>query len=128
MKVSEIMTSPAITVTARHSLKGALIVMRENNLRRTPVVQDGELVGMIVQHDIEKALQRPGTIPETPVEWVMTKKPLYSVSPDDDIVEAARIMKDFKISSLPVISNGNVEGIISETDILGLFIELMRNK
>jgi acetoin utilization protein AcuB len=121
------MTSEVITVRARVSLQEALHIMREHNFRRLPVVESGRLVGMVVQHDIEKALRQPGMVPEAPVEWVMTRDPL-SIGPDDDIVLAALLLKDHKISGLPVMEDGRLVGIITDTDLLQAFIEVMQNR
>ncbi|MGE5416201.1 MAG: CBS domain-containing protein [Acidobacteriota bacterium] len=126
MKVKEAMHAPVITVTPHNSLQETLEIMRDNNLRRLPVLEGEELVGIIVQHDIEKALRRPGTIYESPVDWVMTKKPVYSIEPEASIVEAARMMKDLKISAIPVVEAEKLVGIISDTDILEIFIDVMQ--
>lgn len=128
MKVKDVMTADVVSVSARCSLQEALEIMRDKGLRRLPVIEGDELVGIIVQHDIEKALRRPGTIYETPVEWVMTRPPLQVIGPEQDVVEAAQRMIDTKVSCLPVMENDRVVGIISETDILNLFIRVMRGK
>lgn len=127
MLVKELMTSRVISVGSRKSIEFALKVMCENSIRRLPVIDDGRLTGMIVQHDIEKAMSRPGVIPETPVDWVMNK-PVLSISANADIVEAVRLLKDRKISGLPVLEGGKVIGIISESDILEVFIDLMEKE
>lgn len=126
VRVRDRMTSRVVTVSPRNRLSEALQIMKENDFRRLPVVNNGALVGMLVQHDIEKALRQPGIIPEAPVEWVMSKNPL-TVSPDDDIVFAALLLKDNKISGLPVMDGDELVGIITDTDILQAFIEVMQN-
>jgi CBS domain-containing protein len=123
LKVKELMSAPAITVSSRNSIQEALEIMRDSNIRRLPVVEGRQLVGILVQHDIEKGLRRPGVICEAPVEWVMTPAPVHTVSPDHDVVEAATVMKERKISVLPVVEGGRLVGIITDTDILGLFIK-----
>lgn len=128
IKVSEVMSSPVVTISARNSLQECLDIMRENNVRRLPVVEGSKLVGIIVQHDIEKALRSPGRISQTPVEWVMTKTELFVVSPEDNIIDAARLMKVRKISALPVEEGGDLLGIITDTDLLGMLIKLLEQK
>ncbi|MGE5422234.1 MAG: CBS domain-containing protein [Ignavibacteriales bacterium] len=123
MKVKELMSTPVTTVSPRNSIKEALEIMQSKGIRRAPVLEDG-LVGMVVQRDIERALRSPGVICETPVEWVMTKSKLHTISPDDTVVEAARILIDQKISALPVIEDEELIGIITDTDILNLFIKM----
>lgn len=126
-RIREIMSSPVITVSPRNSIQEALEIMRENDTRRLPVTDGGKLVGMLVQHDIEKALRSPGRIPHTPVEWVMTKRVHY-VSPEDTVIEAARLMTDYKISALPVLDSGALVGIVTDTDLLHLLIRLIEEK
>ncbi len=126
-RIREIMSSPVITVSPRNSIQEALEIMRENDTRRLPVTDGGKLVGMLVQHDIEKALRSPGRIPHTPVEWVMTKQ-VYYVSPEDTVTEAARLMTDYKISALPVLDSGALVGIVTDTDLLHLLIRLIEEK
>jgi len=123
-RIRDIMSSPVITVSPRNSIQEALEIMRENNTRRLPVVDRDKLVGMLVQHDIEKALRSPGRIPHTPVEWVMTKK-VHHISPEHTVTEAARLMISHKISALPVIESAKVVGIITDTDLLQVLINLM---
>lgn len=123
MKVKELMSTPVTTVSPRNSIKEALEIMQSKGIRRAPVLEDG-LVGMVVQRDIERALRSPGVICETPVEWVMTKSKLQTVSPENTVVEAAKILRDHKISALPVIEDEELIGIITDTDILNLFIEM----
>lgn len=125
MRVKDRMSSPAITVGARNTLKEALEIMKNNNIRRLPVVEGDILVGMLVQHDIETALQKPGIIQQTPVEWVMTRNPL-TVGPEDDLVFAAVLLRDYKISGLPVMEDNQLVGIITDMDIIQAFIELYR--
>lgn len=121
------MSSPVITVSPRNSIQEALEIMRENDTRRLPVTDGGKLVGMLVQHDIEKALRSPGRIPHTPVEWVMTKRVHY-VSPEDTVTEAARLMTHYKISALPVLDSGALVGIVTDTDLLHLLVRLIEEK
>ena len=70
VKVKDIMTSRVISIESRKTIGDALELMVENGIRRLPVLAQGTLVGMIVQHDIEKALRSPGFVLETPVDWV----------------------------------------------------------
>lgn len=123
-RIRDIMSSPVVTVSPRNSIQEALDIMRENDTRRLPVMDKGKLVGMLVQHDIEKALRSPGRIPHTPVEWVMTKE-VHHISPENNITLAARLMKSHKISALPVMEFGQLVGIVTDTDLLEVLIKLM---
>ncbi|WP_018087054.1 CBS domain-containing protein [Desulfurispora thermophila] len=124
MKVKDRMVRDVVTINANASIKEALTLMQKKGLRRLPVLENGRLVGVIVEHDIEKVLTRPGGYPETPVSWAMSYKYIFTAGPEDDIKTAARLMLDKKISCLPVVENGRLVGIITETDLLNAFIEL----
>jgi len=117
MKVKDLMTTELITVDSRKSIDYALRLMREYNIRRLPVVEGGRLLGMIVQHDIEIALRRQEVIPETPVDWIMTKK-LWTTTPEADLTEAIDELITHKISALPVLEGSSLVGLISEIDVL----------
>ncbi|MGE5390757.1 MAG: CBS domain-containing protein [Deltaproteobacteria bacterium] len=124
MKVKDIMFQNVFTVDDRKPISLALALMHEKGIRRLPVLADGKLVGIIVQHDIEKAFNRPGVIAETPVDWIMTKHPII-ISPEEDLITAARIMIANKISGLPVMEGDHLVGIISEIDVLKVLVDIL---
>ncbi len=119
MQVKDIMTKAVVSVESRKTLNHALELMVENNIRRLPVLSQGSLIGMIVQHDIEKALRSPEFVGDSPVDWVMTKT-VITVPAQADLTEAIDLLLKHKISGIPVIEGGAMVGIISETDILQL--------
>ncbi len=125
MKVEDLMNRKVISINDRLSIEEALQKMHEHGIRRLPVTVDGKLVGMIVEHDIEKAMRRPGVIPQTPVDWIMTKK-VITANADEEITMAVKKLIKNKISGLPVVEGDKLIGIISETDILKAFIDLIK--
>jgi acetoin utilization protein AcuB len=112
----------------------ALNLMRREHIRRTPVVKDGKLLGIVSDKDLLNASPSPATslsvwelnylLSKITVSEVMTKK-ILTVTEDTPIEEAARIMADNKIGGLPVMRGGHVVGIITETDLFKIFLELM---
>ncbi len=127
MKVKDVMTSSVISIDAKENLENALNIMKERNIRRLPVIRNGRLAGIIVKYDIEKSLRMPGIIPQTPVEWVMSRE-VFVVGPDDDVVAAARIINEKHVTGLPVLEGDEMIGIISDADIIRLFIKMMESK
>jgi len=125
LKVEDLMNRKVISINDRLSIEEALQKMHEHGIRRLPVTVDGKLVGMIVEHDIEKAMRRPGVIPQTPVDWIMTKK-VITANADEEITMAVKKLIKNKISGLPVVEGDKLIGIISETDILKAFIDLIK--
>ena len=112
----------------------ALNMMKRERIRRTPVVKDGKMVGIVSDKDLLNASPSPATslsvwemnylLSKVLVKDVMTRKVL-TVSEDTPIEEAARIMADNKIGGLPVVRGEHVLGIITETDLFKIFLELM---
>ncbi|HEX6923969.1 MAG TPA: CBS and ACT domain-containing protein [Longimicrobiaceae bacterium] len=124
-----------ITVTPDDSLADALRLTRAHRIRHLPVVlQTGELVGILSDRDIRLAMpspltvsdeERAGFLERTPVGAVMTRE-VITASPLETIEDAARMLYRHRISSLPVVNaRGDLEGILTETDILHAFVRLL---
>jgi acetoin utilization protein AcuB len=134
MLVGERMKHPVITINAEMPVVDALNLMRREHIRRTPVVKDGKLVGIVSEKDLLNASPSPATslsvwelnylLSKITVSEVMTRT-VRTVTEDTPIEEAARIMADNKIGGLPVIRKGTIVGIITETDLFKIFLELM---
>lgn len=134
MYVKNRMTKNPYTITSNESITDAVALMREKNLKRLPVVDGGKVVGIITLSDIQKVSPTKATslsvfeinylLSKTVVKDAMTKKPL-TIEEDSLIEEAAVIMRQNRIGTLPVIKNGILTGIITESDIFDAFIDLM---
>ncbi|MBC7250241.1 MAG: CBS domain-containing protein [Anaerolineae bacterium] len=137
MLVYERMTRHPITVTPDVPIDEALRIMRDNKVRRLPVVSKkdkGKLVGIVSEKDLLYASPSPATslsiheihylISKITVSDVMTKD-VITVSEFTPLEEAARIMADHKIGGLPVVRDGILVGIITETDLFKIFLELL---
>jgi acetoin utilization protein AcuB len=135
MLVRERMSSKPVTITADVAITEALRVMRDSQVRRLPVLdENGELVGIVSEKDLLYASPSPATslsiyemhylLARLRVAELMTRD-LITVTPDTPLEEAARIMADHKIGGLPVVQEGKLVGIITETDIFKVFLELL---
>ncbi len=134
MFVGERMSRPVISVTPDTPINDALAMFRKEHIRRAPVMKDGKLVGIVSERDLLNASPSPVTtlsiwemnylISKVTIKNVMTKK-VITVEQDTPIEEAARIMADKKIGGVPVVSGGKVVGIITETDLFKILLELM---
>jgi len=129
------MSRHPITVTTDVRIDEALKMMRDNKIRRLPVVdKNGRLVGIVSEMDLLYASPSPATslsvyeihylMARITVQDVMTKE-VISVEEDTPLEEAARIMVDNKIGGLPVVRNDTLVGIITETDLFKIFLELL---
>lgn len=132
--VADIMTPNPVTVTPRNAIRTAINLMREGGYRRLPVVDRGRLVGIITDRDLRRAANSPFVVRE---QWYdnfildhievgscMTPNPL-TIEPSAPIAEAAQLMRNHKIGGLPVVADGQLVGIITETDLLNFLIELL---
>ena len=127
MRISDVMTKNPITVDSESLVLDAQKIMRENNIRRLPVVDKGKLVGIVTQHDLLQASPSPATslsihelnylLAKMKVKEVMKKNPL-TLTPDTPFEEALRFGQDKKIGSFPVMDKGKLVGIVTESDIV----------
>ncbi len=134
MLIRERMSHPVISVNADTSMKEALDMMRKERIRRLPVINKrGQLVGIVTETDLAKASPSEATslskweirelLGKVKVEEIMTTE-VVTVADDTPIEEAARIMADCEVSGLPVMRDGKLVGMITETDLFKVFLEL----
>jgi acetoin utilization protein AcuB len=135
MNVAKRMMRNPVHVDENDSMKKAMDMLREHEIRHMPVLKDGEkLVGILSERDIKQASPSPATaleireiyylLDKVKVKQIMTRRP-YTISSTAPIEEAALILREKKIGCLPVVEEGRLVGIITETDILDAFIESM---
>ncbi len=135
MLVNERMSKPVITASADTSLQEALKRMHANDIRRLPILdKDGKLVGIVSERDLLHASPSDATslsiwelnylLTDIRIKDVMTTE-LVTVEYDTPVEIAARIMADSKIGGVPVMKNGELAGIITETDLFKIFLEML---
>lgn len=131
--VQDWMTRNCVTIEAHASLADAHTIMREKKVRRLPVLDHGNLVGIVTLGDVRGAEPSQASslsvwemhklLADLKVEKIMTPHPL-TVAPDATIGQAAQIMLERKVSGLPVVNeNGQLVGIITESDIFRLVVQ-----
>lgn len=134
MLIKDWMAKDVMTVDENTSLMRATRVMKENSIRRLPVVSHGKLIGIITDRDVKDASPSKTTsldihelyylLSEMKVKDVMTDAPL-TLSGKETLEKAAFIMLNSRISGLPVVDdNGHLIGLLSETDVLRGFIHM----
>ncbi len=135
MLVRERMTANPVVVHPDTPFEEALQLLREKKIRRLPVVdKNGALVGIVVEKDLLYASPSPATslsvfeihylLSKLQVKDIMTKR-VIAVEEDCPIEEAARIMIEHKIGSLPIVRGNQVVGIVTETDIFRTMAEAL---
>jgi acetoin utilization protein AcuB len=131
--VSQWMSKPVITVELDTPLKTAHSIMKEQGIRRLPVLKHGQLVGIITSGDIREASPSDATSlsvwelnylwDQLKVEQAMSRG-VVTVTPETSILDAARLMLEKKISGMPVVdSHRSVVGILTESDIFKMLVE-----
>ena len=121
MLVGKRMSKSPATVTPEDYLANARAKMQEGNFRRLPVVKDGQLVGIVTDRDLR---QHMGYLERTKVNAAMTEA-LITVTPQTTLEEAAQVMLKHKVGGLPVVEDGKLVGIITTSDILQAFLDVM---
>ena len=121
-KVSEIMTSDVITTTPEIDVVYAFEKLMEFKISSLPVVEGDKLIGIITATDVGHNLILDKYELGTKVEEIMIKD-VVTISPDDTIETASKVMKDSNLDSgilnqLPVVENGKLMGIVSDGDII----------
>lgn len=134
MFVKERMSKPVISIHPELPLQDALNLMHKEHVRRLPVVdKKGKMVGIVSERDLLHASPSDATslsiwelnylLSKITVEEIMTRE-VITISQDTPIEEAALLMMDNRIGGLPVLHDGELVGIITETDLLKIFLEL----
>ncbi len=121
MLVGKRMTREPVTTAPDELLSQARQKMTAGGFRVLPVVSEGRLVGVITDRDIRTHI---GDLERTKVKGVMTEKPL-TVSPSTTLENAAQTLLSLKIGGLPVIESGQVVGVITTSDILKAFLDVL---
>lgn len=134
MYVRQFMTAQVFTVNPEESIADTMALMREKKISRMPVVEKGKLVGFVTDGDLREASPSKATtlsvfelnylVAKTPIREIALKKVVFC-HPDTQIEDAALLMRDHKIGGLPVVEEGKVVGIITGSDILDAFLDIM---
>jgi acetoin utilization protein AcuB len=121
MIVGNRMTKEPFTVEPEDLAIRAAHKMQAGGFRRLPVVSDGKLVGIISERDLR---EHRGHLEQIKINGVMTENPI-TVTPTTTVEEAAQIMLERQVGGLPVVAEGRLVGIVSASDILRAFLDVM---
>ncbi len=138
MYVEQIMSREVDSVKATDKLSHAAQIMREKGRRYLPVVDDdNRLVGLFGQKQLAHAEPSPiTTLSAGEVNYLTSKitvgelmiKEVYTCTPTTLLEDAGRIIRDKRVGNLPVVENGKVVAVVSETDILDFFLDITGSK
>ena len=136
ISVDEVMISNVFTLKPTDSVYDARALMREKDIRHIPIVDDANhLVGLVSQRDILSASestlhttsseQRISLEKQHKIEEVMTRQ-IKTIDERDSLRSAAVRLRKFKHGCLPVVTNGELRGIITDTDFVGVAVHLLQ--
>jgi acetoin utilization protein AcuB len=97
--------------------------MRDRHFRHLPVLQEGQLVGILSDRDLRPVLLSP-SLARVRVSELMSEE-LTTVAPDAPVEEAASLLVVKKIGCVPVVADGRLVGLVTETDLLAVLVELL---
>ncbi len=134
MFVKDFMTADPITVSPQASVPETLEIMRQNGLKRLPVIEKDRLVGLITEADLMKALPSPATsLSKHEIHYLTAKvlvkdtmsRDIITAKPDDTVEAAVMVMREHDIGCLPVMEGDHLVGIITESNVFAALTELL---
>ncbi len=123
--VKDVMVKPVITIEENKTLKQEGEIMKNTRRGCLIVTRKGKPIGIVSDSDIIKRVVAKNLLPSKIKVKNIMSKPLITIRPDEEIIEAVRKMKKSNIHWLPVILNGKLVGIISLTDIAKVSPEML---
>lgn len=133
LTVADAMTKDPVTLGPEDSLMKAVEVMRKRGIRRLPVVVADTLVGLLAEGDLKRA--QPSALSdseeefvrvmdETPISRIMIQSPMTTTE-HVPLLEAAQTLHTTKFGALPVLRDGKLVGILTDSDLVGCLVGLL---
>ena len=116
------MTRDVVTVPPSATVADALDTLNANSIRHLPVVDGGKVVGILSDRDLRVAIT--GRPEDTSIADVMTPDP-FTATPEMTAEQAGRAMVEHGVGCLPVIDDGELVGVLTKSDLLRAFVELL---
>lgn len=134
MKIRDFMKTDVIKVETGTPIMDAQEIMREKKIKRLPVMKKGKLVGLVTKHMLIEAAPSSATslsvyelnylLSKMKVDDIMVKDPI-TIPPDYPVEAAIWLGKKHGIGAFPVVDDGKLIGIITESDISGVLSEVL---
>lgn len=136
MKVKDRMTKNVVIAEMNTSITEAFRLMKENDIRRLPVMENGKLAGIVTLADLNQAAPSSATtlsvhelnylLAKIKLKDIIAKdQELLTVGPENYIETAAKLMRQNTVSGLPVMDNEKLVGIVTETDLFDALIDIL---
>jgi acetoin utilization protein AcuB len=131
------MTTNPVSVNSSTTLPEAYWLMIENDIRRLLVIDQNRLVGIVTMEDLRGSfhteiiainpLRVNEILSNLPIGQLMSKDPI-TITSAENVLDAAQKMLQHKISTLPVVEAGDIVGIVTESDLFRVLVEICRTQ
>lgn len=133
LTVADAMTRELVTLGPEDTLMQAVEVMRKRGVRRLPVVVADTLVGLLAEGDLKRA--QPSVLSDseeefvrvmdgTPISRIMIPSPITTTE-ETPLLDAAQTLHTTKFGALPVLRDGKLVGILTDSDLVGGLVALL---
>jgi len=132
LRVRDCMSVDPATVGPKDSLQKVMSLLRRRDIRSVPVVENGRLIGIVTDRDVRQVAPAYPLFRDEDeihrytenltVTAAMTADPM-TIAPDAPLVEAAKVLETYRISSMPVVDDRRLVGMLTVTDVLRVFVE-----
>jgi acetoin utilization protein AcuB len=133
LTVADVMTKDLVTLGPEDSLMQAVEVMRKRRIRRLPIVVADTIVGLLAEGDLKRA--QPSALSDseeefhsvmegTPISRIMIPKPITTTE-DTLLLDAAQTLHTTKYGALPVLRDGKLVGILTDSDLVAGLVSLL---
>ena len=132
IRVRDCMSVDPATVGPKDSLQKVMSLLRRRDIRSVPVVENGRLIGIVTDRDVRQVAPAYPLFRDEDeihrytenltVTAAMTADPM-TIAPDAPLVEAAKVLETYRISSMPVVDDRRPVGMLTVTDVLRVFVE-----
>jgi len=132
MRIADIMSREVVTLSRTDRLRDAIDLFYSRRIRHIPVVDGEVLVGIVTDRDVKRASPSLFTgidreeydrvLEVTSIEQVMTREP-HTVTSSSEVKPTLRVMLEHRYGALPVVDEGRIVGIVTETDFLRAYFE-----
>ncbi|MFZ3047930.1 MAG: CBS domain-containing protein [Desulfatirhabdiaceae bacterium] len=122
VQISDLMSFPVVTISSDTTMETAAEILREKGCTGIPVLENGKLIGMISRRDFKKIKSKSRM--KSSVKAFMSTN-VVTIEPGKSPMQAARLMVKHDVGRLPVVENGNMIGIITRSDTMTYFYDLL---
>jgi acetoin utilization protein AcuB len=132
LRVRDCMSVDPATVGPKDSLQKVVGLLRRRDIRSVPVIENDRLIGIVTNRDVRQVAPAYPLFRDEDeirrytenltVTAAMTADPM-TIAPDEPLVEAAKVLETYRISSMPVVDDGRLVGMLTVTDVLRVFVE-----